>query len=506
VRNQGVGSWPVRRARKTPERVAIEYEDRSWTYRELSERVLCLAHALRRLGVERGDRVVYLGPNHPSLLETFFAAGQLGAVFVPLNTRLAGPELAWQAADSGARLLVHAPSPVAAEIPVATRVEVGAGYEDLLSRGDAGDRAEAIDEPVAADDPCIVMYTSGTTGRPKGAVLSHGNITWNSVNVLVDADLAGDEVTLVVAPLFHTAALNMICLPTLLKGGRVVLAAAFDAGRVLEIIERRGVTLMFAVPAMYNVMAGHPAWPDTDLSSLRTLMCGGAPVPDGTINTYLARGLTFVQGYGMTEASPGVLLLDRSQVLAKAGSAGVPHFFTDVRVVRPDQTEATPGDKGEIVVSGPNVMLGYWGRPEETAAALGDPGTTGERWFRSGDVAVTDEDGYVFVVDRVKDMIISGGENIYPAEVENVLSEHPAVLECAVIGVPDEKWGEVGRAVLVLRPGATADEEELRSFLLGRIAKYKIPRSFRFADGLPRNAVGKLLKNRLRDTYSEGTT
>jgi fatty-acyl-CoA synthase len=208
----------------------------------------------------------------------------------------------------------------------------------------------------------------------------------------------------------------------------------------------------------------------------------------------------------MTEASPGVLLLDRSQVLAKAGSAGVPHFFTDVRVVRPDRTEATPGDKGEIVVSGPNVMLGYWGRPEETAAALGDVGTTGERWFRSGDVAVTDEDGYVFVVDRVKDMIISGGENIYPAEVENVLSEHPAILESAVIGVPDEKWGEVGRAVLVLRPGATVDQDELRSFLLGRIAKYKIPRSFRFADELPRNAVGKLLKNRLRDIYSEGTT
>jgi fatty-acyl-CoA synthase len=206
----------------------------------------------------------------------------------------------------------------------------------------------------------------------------------------------------------------------------------------------------------------------------------------------------------MTEAAPGVLLLDRSQVLAKAGSAGVPHFFTDIRVVRPDQAEAAPGDKGEIVVSGPNVMTGYWGRPQESAAAF--TSTTGERWFRTGDVAVTDEDGYVFVVDRVKDMIISGGENIYPAEVENVLSEHPAVLECAVIGVPDEKWGEVGRAVVVLRPGAAAEEEDLRTFLLGRIAKYKIPGSFRFADELPRNAVGKLLKNRLRDAYSNGTT
>jgi len=517
MRNEGIGSWPARRARKTPERVAIEYEDRSWTYRELSERVSRLADGLRRLGVERGDRVAYLGANHPALLETLFAAGRIGAVFVPLNTRLAGPELAWQAADSGAKLLVHAPSPVAAEIPVADRVEVGGEYEALLAGSSPSDRLATtldrtgdlpspIDVPVTADDPCIIMYTSGTTGRPKGAVLSHGNIIWNSLNVLVDADLSGDEVALVVAPLFHTAALNMICLPTLLKGGRVVLEPAFEAGRVLEIIERRRVTLTFAVPAMYNVLARHPAWPDADLSSLRTLMCGGAPVPDATIKTYLARGLTFVQGYGMTEAAPGVLLLDRSQVLAKAGSAGVPHFFTDVRVLRPDGTEAAPGDKGEVLVSGPNVMLGYWGREQATAEAFGGVGATGERWFRSGDVAVTDEDGYLFIVDRVKDMIISGGENIYPAEIENVLAEHPAVLDCAVIGVSDEEWGEVGRAVVVLRPGATAGEQELRNFLLGRIAKYKIPRSFRFADELPRNAIGKLLKNRLRDAYSEETT
>ena len=265
------------------------------------------------------------------------------------------------------------------------------------------------------------MYTSGTTGRAKGAVLSHGNITWNSVNVLVDTDLTGDEVTLVVAPLFHTAGLNMICLPTLLKGGTVILEPAFDPGRVLDLIRQHRVTLMFAVPAMYNLIADHPDWPAADLSSLRTIMCGGAPVPERTIHTYLARGLAFIQGYGMTEASPGALLLDRSQVLTKAGSAGVPHFFTQVRVVRPDLTDAAPGEKGEIVVAGPNVMLGYWGRPEATADAFADGGD----WFRSGDVAVADEDGNVFVVDRVKDMIISGGENIYPAEVESALGGHP---------------------------------------------------------------------------------
>jgi fatty-acyl-CoA synthase len=492
MRNQGLGSWPARRARKTPERVAIEHGDDSLTYGELHQRVLRLAHGLRGLGVGRGDRVAYLGPNHPSLLETFFAAGTLGAVFVPLNTRLAGPELAAQIEDAGAETLVHAPG-LASVLPAARLVEVGDGYEELIAAGGT----EPIDEPVSHDDPCMIMYTSGTTGQAKGAVLSHGNITWNSLNVLVDADLASDEVTLVVAPLFHTAGLNMNCLPTLLKGGRVILEPAFDPERVLRLVPSRGVTLMFAVPAMYNTLAAHPLWAGTDLSSVRTLMCGGAPVPEATIRTYLARGLAFVQGYGMTEASPGVLLLDRSQVLAKAGSAGVPHFFTQVRVARPeDGGDASPGEKGEVLVSGPNVMTGYWNRPDATAAAFdGD-------WFRSGDVAVTDADGYVYLVDRVKDMIISGGENIYPAEVEKALAEHPAVQDCGVFGVPDPKWGEVGRAAVVLRPGHEATDDDLRSFLRDRIAKYKIPASFQFVGELPRNAVGKVLKNRLRDTYS----
>jgi acyl-CoA synthetase (AMP-forming)/AMP-acid ligase II len=533
MRNQGIGSWTARRARKTPDRVAVQYRDRRWTYRELHERALRLAHGLRGLGVQRGDRVAYLGPNHPALLETLFATGILGAVFVPLNTRLAGRELAGQLDDAGVSVLVHAPEqapvldPIRAGLTVNWLVAVGNSgnmdrpdavggpeipssvdviYERLLATGST----EPIDEPVTPDDPCIIMYTSGTTGRAKGAVLSHGNITWNSLNVLVDTDLAGDEVTLVVAPLFHTAGLNMICMPTLLKGGRVLLEPSFDPGRTLELIAEYRVTLMFAVPAMYNTLAREPGWPDADLSSVRTLMCGGAPVPQATIRTYLERGLAFVQGYGMTETSPGVLLLDRTQVVAKAGSAGVPHFFTQVRVVRPDLTDAAPGEKGEVVIQGPNVMTGYWGRPEATEAAFTDgvaagdeDGESGGRWFRSGDVAVTDDDGYVFLVDRVKDMIISGGENIYPAEVEQALVDHPDVLECGVFGVPDEKWGEVGRAVVVLRPDAQVDADELREFLFERIAKYKIPKAFLFADELPRNAVGKILKNRLREVHAE---
>jgi fatty-acyl-CoA synthase len=340
------------------------------------------------------------------------------------------------------------------------------------------------------------MYTSGTTGRPKGAMLTHSNLIWNAVNVLVDHDLIADERALVSAPLFHTAGLNMLTLPVLLKGGTCVLAESFDPGETLDLVERHRVTFMFGVPTMFDQVARHPRFTEADLSSLRMLTCGGSPVPTPLIGTYQKRGLTFLQGYGMTEAAPGTLFLDAEHALAKAGSAGVPHFFSDVRVVRPDLTPADVGETGEVVVRGPHVMAGYWGLPEETAAVFADG------WFRSGDAARVDEDGYVFIVDRIKDMIISGGENVYPAEVEDLLLAHPDVIECAVIGVPDDKWGEVPRAVVVLREGATSDADELLASLAGHLARYKIPKSVVIADELPRTASGKLLKSRVRSRYA----
>jgi fatty-acyl-CoA synthase len=465
------------------------------SYRELADRVARLASVLRGVGVRPGDRVAYLGPNHPSLLETLFAAGSVGAVFVPINFRLTAPEIEYVLADSGATMVIHGPTQ--AEVLGAVGSSVGGRRLDLAEYASllAGAEPDAGDEPVGFDDPGVILYTSGSTGRPKGAVLTHGNLTWNCTNVLVETDLAGDEVTLVVAPLFHAAALGMICLPTLLKGGTVVLHGAFDPGRVLADIRRRRVTLMFGVPTMYQAIAEHPDWAGADLSSVRNLSCGGAPVPLDIIQRYLARGLVFVQGYGMTEAAPGVLFLDRAHVTSKAGSAGVPSFFTDVRVVGPDSTPVAPGEKGEVVVSGPNVMPGYWGRPQETADVLRDG------WFQSGDVATVDVDGYVYIVDRLKDVIISGGENVYPAEVESALYEHPAVVLCAVIGVPDDRWGEVGRAIVVLRPGQAATEDELRAFLRERLAGYKVPKYVEFVAELPVTGSGKILKGRLRERY-----
>jgi fatty-acyl-CoA synthase len=342
MRNEGLGSWPARRARKTPHRTALIHHDTTVTYALLHERTTRLAHALRARGLRRGDRIAYLGPNHPSYLETLFAAGTLGAVFVPLNTRLAGPEIAYQLTDSGAKALIHGPSHagLVAGLPGGTDVracvEVGAEYEEMIAQADG----DPIDEAVTADDTCVIMYTSGTTGRPKGAMLTHSNLIWNAVNVLVDHDLIADERALVSAPLFHTAGLNMLTLPVLLKGGTCVLAESFDPGETLDLVERHRVTFMFGVPTMFDQVARHPRFTEADLSSLRMLTCGGSPVPTPLIGTYQKRGLTFLQGYGMTEAAPGTLFLDAEHALAKAGSAGVPHFFSDVRVVRPDLTAA----------------------------------------------------------------------------------------------------------------------------------------------------------------------
>jgi fatty-acyl-CoA synthase len=505
MRDQGLGSWPGRRRRLSPAHVAFVHGATRRTYAEFDDRTRHLAAALRSLGVERGDRVAYLGPNDPTLLETLFATTALGGVFVPLNWRLTAPEVRYIAADCGATVLVHAAAmagaatAVAADGSTALRhlVELGSQVEHMATGGGEGGAAAPapIDAPVGLDDPAVIIYTSGTTGRPKGATLSHGNITWNCVNVLVDTDLASDEVALVCAPLFHVAALNMVSLPILMKGGTVVLTGGFDPDVALDLIARHRVTVMFGVPSMFNAMAQVPAFAAVDLSSLRRLLCGGAPVPLSTIRTYLDRGIPFLQGYGMTETSPGALFLGAERAADKAGSAGVASFFTDVRVVGPDGREVEPGEKGEVVVAGPNVMRGYWNRPEATAEVM-----DGE-WFRSGDVAVVDDDGYVTIVDRMKDVIISGGENIYPAEVEDVIYGHPDVAECAVIGVPDERWGEVGRAIVVRRAGTALDERALLEHLDGRLARFKLPQSVVFTDRLPRSGAGKVLKAELRATF-----
>lgn len=502
MRDQGIGSWPRRRARIAAGDVALIHEGRQWSYGEVAERVARLRDGLIRQGVTAGDRVAYLGPNHPAFVETMFATMAAGAIFVPLNTRLAPPELAWLLRDAEVRAFVWADhldatarsvlSEASADLRMVAGSESSAAQctvEQVIAGGDPS----SIDTPVAGDDIAMIMYTSGTTGHPRGVTLTHDNLTWNTFHVLIDVDVSQEEVTLVSAPLFHTAALNQTFLPTFIKGGTAVLESAFDPERTLRLIADHRVSWMFGVPAMFQALTTVPGWAEADLSSVRAVEAGGAPVPEELIRAYQARGLTFMQGYGMTEASPGVLFLRAKDSLRKVGSAGTPCFFVDVDVVDETGHSVPAGSPGEVAVKGPNVMVGYWRDETSTRDVLDRQG-----WFRSGDIAVQDEEGHLRIVDRKKDMYISGGENVYPAEVENAIYDHPAVAECAVIGVADDRWGEVGQAFVVLRAGHRLDQEGLSTFLSGRLARYKIPKYLVLVDTLPRTASGKLLKKALR--------
>jgi fatty-acyl-CoA synthase len=490
-----------------PDRDALWFEGTTTSHAGFAHRVRRTAGALAGLGVAPGDRVAWTGANHPSALETLYACGQLGAIWVPINARLAAPEAEYVLTHSGASVVVHGrdhggPADtlqdrlpdvrhwVAAEPPTAG----GAGslpYEELLAAAEP----EPRDVPVAPEDPCLIMYTSGTTGRPKGAVLTHGNMTWNAVNQLLGFDFAQDERTLALAPLFHIGGLNGTVNPTLLRGGCAVVVRRFDPAETLRVIEEQRVNSFFAVPTMLDAMARDPGFVTCDLSALRTIGAAGAPLPLPTLRTWLDRGVTMQQAYGMTEAAPGATVLDSADAQRKVGSAGKPVFFTDVRVVRPDGTEAATDEVGEIVLQGPNVMAGYWDEPEQTAAVLRDG------WYHSGDAGSVDDEGFLHVRDRYRDMIISGGENVYPAEVESALLELPAVQEVAVIGVPDPQWGEVGLAVVVPAPGTTVDSEALRTELRTRLAAFKVPKYVELTDELPKTATGKVRKPDLRTRY-----
>jgi fatty-acyl-CoA synthase len=361
-----------------------------------------------------------------------------------------------------------------------------------------GDAAPLKDgEATADDDVAVIMYTSGTTGRPKGAMLTHGNFWWANINGMLGADVSEKDVTLVMAPLFHIGGLNVTPLSCWQKGGHVVLHRSFDPARFLADVAHYRVTTTFAVPAMLLFVSQLPDFAAADLSSLRVIMCGGAPVPEPLLRLYNARGIPMNQGYGLTETAPSGTYLGPDFALAKLGSAGKPMFFVDLRVVGEDgRTPLGPNARGEVIMRGPNIMRGYWNKPEATAAAI-----DAEGWFHSGDIGYLDEDGFLYICDRLKDMIISGGENIYPAEVEAVLYDHPAIAEVAIFGEPDAKWGESVTAVAALKPGQSLDIEALRVWATERLARYKLPSRLEIVTALPRNPAGKVLKFELRDRF-----
>jgi fatty-acyl-CoA synthase len=498
-----LGSWFARRAALSPNRRALTFEGTTRTYAQFLDRVDRLAAGLRAGGVCHGDRVGFLGLNQPAFFETMLAAARLGAAFVPLNFRLTGPELAYITGDAGIHTLVvdDAHRAVAEsmrpDVPVrrylAADDTVADGWEPLEDVI-ASHRRISATEPIGADEVALIMYTSGTTGRPKGAMLTHGNLWWNNVNALHTLDILQDDVTLVVAPLFHIGGLNVTTLVTWQKGGEVVLHRSFEPGACLEAIASHGVTTMFGVPAMLMFMSQHPGFGEADLTSLRMVVCGGAPVPEALIKIYIGVGVPINQGYGLTETAPLVTFLTPEFALAKVGSAGRAPLFTEVRLAGAEGGEtAEPLARGEVCVRGPNVMKGYWNQPEATAAAIDSEG-----WFHTGDLGYLDEDGFLYIVDRLKDMVLTGGENVYPAEVEGALFQHPAVADVAVVGVPDERWGEAVVAVAVPKENASLTLEDLRDVAGRSLARYKLPTRLEVVDALPRNPAGKVLKFELR--------
>lgn len=505
----GIGSWLTKRAILTPNKEAVVDGNKRFTYARLNGRVNRLARALQKLGLKIGDRLGILSYNGLEFVETIMAAAKLGTILVPLNWRLAPTELAFMLNDSGAETLLFHPeltdlansvkdkTGLKRRIILGTEETAGAkAYEPLLET--QTDEEAKPDVAPDLDTPHIIMYTAGTTGRPKGAVLSQGASFWNAVNLTVDMGFTSEDRNLAVLPMFHIGGIGLFTLPMLYMGGTVVIQRTFDPAETLRLLEEEKITLFFGVAAIFLFLIQHPDFKKEAFEKTRVVMSGGAPLPVSVVHRYHEAGIILQQGFGMSEAAPSIATLSKDLALKKAGSIGRALFHMEARIVDRDMNELPAGEVGELVVRGPNLMQGYWNRPEATEEALAGG------WFHTGDLARMDEDGDLYIVDRKKDMFISGGENVYPAEVENVIFELSQIAETAVIGLKDKKWGEVGRAIVALKQGEQLNEEEVLGFLKERLAKFKVPKSVVFVDQLPRNAAGKVLKNTLREMYSIG--
>ncbi len=488
-----LGRWLSDRARTTPDRVAIRFLDGELTYEALERRATRLAAGLTARGLNRGDRLATLAGTSPDHVATFFACARLGVALQPISWRLAPTEIAYQLEDAAPSLLLA--SAEHEELAHAAGRTVGiAQIADPTLEAD-GEVADVARD----DDPLLLIYTSGTTGKPKGALLTHANCFWTNLSFDRTTGLRDDDIVLQVLPQFHVGGWNVQPLLAWWKGATVVLEPTFDAARALHVIQTERVTTMMGVPATYLFLAQAPGFAETDLSSLRLAVVGGASMPESLLEAWIERGVEIVQGYGLTEAAPNVLCLPPQDARRKLGFAGKPYPHVDV-ALRDTETGALVDGAGvgELVVRGPNVFAGYWRNPEATEAAFADG------WLLTGDVAERDEEGFYRIAGRIKDMVISGGENVYPAEIEDVLHDHAAVLEAAVVGVPDERWGEACVAFVVLRERGAATEEDLLEHCRGRLARFKVPKGFSFVEELPRSSMGKVLKDELRSGIGVG--
>jgi len=496
-----------RRARLSPERLALEdlHDGTRYTYRELNERAARFAAAAGQYwGVQPGDRVAWIGHNRAEFFVMLFGCAKAGLILVPLNWRLTVPELDVLLDDAQPRVLIYAEefvnvaAALAGRRPQIMQVGLGIGHGGL--RDYTNDLAAATPDLAphperCADTPWYLLYTSGTTGAPKGVIQTFKMMLANYWNIGVAVGVHADDVLLNVLPMFHTAGINLYSTCMLLVGASVLVQRQFDPGQTLAILKTRA-TVFFGVPAIYQTLLEHPAFDPARLTrQMRSWGCGGAALPVDVARRYHAHRILIRTGMGMTETGPTVFLLDEQRVPDKPGSVGRAQLLVEVRVVDGNGDDVATGDAGELLIRGPGVTPGYWQNPAATREAIMPGG-----WLRSGDIVRCDADGDFDIVDRAKEMLISGGENVYPAEVEAVLLQHPAIAEAAVVGMPDARWGEVGHASVVVAAGGIApDEAELRAFCRERLAGYKIPKVFVLRTQLPRNALGKVIKQELRN-------
>jgi fatty-acyl-CoA synthase len=501
--------WINRHAERTPDQIALvdAFSGKQFTYQQFNERANLLASFfIDTLGLKTKDRISILAQNCAQYYEVLFACGKAGIILNTLNWRLEAPELTFILKDCRPRVLIY--EAMFSEVVDALRQDLSCdfylmmggepsegewSYEQALNAGSPA----GIEQPALTyDDTWAIIYTSGTTGRPKGAQVTFGNFFYNAVGMGQAIGLNSQDVNLNVLPTFHIGGLGLYAAPTFHAGGTVVVMRSFDPAEFLSLIQQWRVTVLLLVPSIYQILLQFTDFDKYDLSSVRSWASGGSALPPTLVHQYADRGIIIQQGFGMTETGPTVFLIDREHALNKAGSVGKPVLHTDVCIMDREGRVLGPEQVGELCIKGGNVTPGYWNRPDATEEAIIDG------WLHSGDAAKYDPDGFYYIVDRWKDMFISGGENVYPAEVENVIYQHPAVSEVAVIGVPDTKWQEVGKAIIVIKAGHKLTSEEVIAFCSGKIARFKIPKTVEFADNLPRTAAGKVLKRQLRSQYA----
>lgn len=497
------------RARLTPDALALVVVEPALrlTYRELDRRAVRCALAWRALGLAAGDRVAILASNRVEYLEAFFAAGKSGTILVPIGTRLTAHEIAPILADSGARAVLYG-GDLAAIVeslrPLAPLVERWVALDEPLAAADASypalvaasDPDDFVRARCAPEDLYCLLYTSGTTGRPKGVMIPHRQIAWNGYNTVCGWQLRADDVSPIFTPLYHAGGLMAFLGPIFTVGGTIVLHRGFDAGEIWRTVAAERATVILGVPTIWKLLMEAPEFATTDLSSIRALYSGGAPLPTWIAEAYQARGVVFKQGFGMTEVGVNCFAMTIEDSVRKRGSIGTPMMHTEVRLVDGEGRDVPVGEVGELWFRGPHVSQGYWNRPQETAESYVDGG-----WFRSGDLARRDDDGYFYIAGRKKEMFISGGVNVYPAEIEAVLLQHPGVRDATVVGIEHPTWGEVGVAFVVpLAPGS-ASAASVLEFLGARLARYKLPRELVEVAELPRTAYGKVVKGELAARY-----